>query len=138
MSSDEEDVFIISALCEEAEKQIKKKESVGYIIYVENVKSMTKLNSIIIRMSHGQFMKLLGYLKPEIERQNTSFRQAIGPEERLAVCLRWIGKFSVASDILKINFLLNSWLRGIRLDQLHLRIAWEKLPFEKLYIQLVT
>nr|CAI5840911.1 unnamed protein product [Callosobruchus analis] len=33
---------------------------------------------------------------------------------------------------------LNSWLRGIRLDQLHLRIAWEKLTFEKLYIQLVT
>nr|CAI5835501.1 unnamed protein product [Callosobruchus analis] len=146
MSSDEEDVFIISALCEEAEKQIKKKESVGYIIYVENVKSMTKLNSIIIRMSHGQFMKLLGYLKPEIERQNTSFRQAIGPEERLAVCLRWryLTVFFIlfldagVDDDDDIGVGGDSWLRGIRLDQLHLRIAWEKLPFEKLYIQLVT
>lgn len=45
LSSDEEEVFIIAALCEEAEKKIRREESVGYIIYVKNVK--LRVNSIL-------------------------------------------------------------------------------------------
>ncbi|XP_022910414.2 uncharacterized protein [Onthophagus taurus] len=41
-------------------------------------------------MTPLKFRQLLGMLEPHITRQNTRYRMAIGPEERLVVCLRFL------------------------------------------------
>jgi hypothetical protein len=40
------------------------------------------------RMTYGEFMTPLNMLGPYLLRKNTSFREAVGPKERLALCLR--------------------------------------------------
>lgn len=40
------------------------------------------------RMSQDKFYELLELIKPDIEKKDTTFRQAIPSEERLATCLR--------------------------------------------------
>lgn len=44
------------------------------------------------RMSHVKFSTFLKILSPHILRENTKYRDAITPEERLAVCLRYVLK----------------------------------------------
>lgn len=44
------------------------------------------------RMSNAKFTTLLDTLSPHILRQNTTYRVAIEPEQRLAVCLRYVLK----------------------------------------------
>jgi hypothetical protein len=39
-------------------------------------------------MTHEKFMQLFDVLEEDITEQNTTFRESIGPTERLAVCLR--------------------------------------------------
>jgi hypothetical protein len=38
--------------------------------------------------SNLQFLRLLDIITPGLTKYNTSFRKAVGPEERLAVCVR--------------------------------------------------
>lgn len=38
------------------------------------------------RMSHAKFITLLDILRTHLLRQNTTYREALGPEERLVVC----------------------------------------------------
>jgi hypothetical protein len=40
------------------------------------------------RMTLEKFTVLLRLLQPDLSRENTSFREAVGPKERLSVCLR--------------------------------------------------
>lgn len=40
------------------------------------------------RMQQYKFYDLLKLIEPMLQKQNTSFREAISPTERLAVCLR--------------------------------------------------
>lgn len=40
------------------------------------------------RMSQEKFYELLDIIRPDIEKQDTTFRLAIPSEERLATCLR--------------------------------------------------
>jgi hypothetical protein len=39
-------------------------------------------------MTYGKFITLLDMLGPNLSRENTSFREAVGPKELLALCLR--------------------------------------------------
>jgi hypothetical protein len=39
------------------------------------------------RMIYGEYVTLLNMLGPNLSRENTSFRAAVGPKERLALCL---------------------------------------------------
>jgi hypothetical protein len=39
-------------------------------------------------MTYGKFMTLLDMLGPNLSMENTYFREAVGPKERLALCLR--------------------------------------------------
>ena len=40
------------------------------------------------RMSQSQFYELLTKIQTKIQKQNTTFREAISPKEKLMVCLR--------------------------------------------------
>lgn len=40
------------------------------------------------RMSASSFDELLGLVQHDLQKQDTSFRQSISPEEKLAICLR--------------------------------------------------
>lgn len=42
------------------------------------------------RMSVGQFETLLQQLAPRLRRQGNNFREPIDPEQRFAVCLRFL------------------------------------------------
>jgi hypothetical protein len=42
------------------------------------------------RMTHENFTVFLHLLKPDISTENTSFREAVGPKERLSICLRCV------------------------------------------------
>ena len=44
---------------------------------------------VYFRMACGKFMTLLDMMEPSLSRQNTSFREAVRPKERLALCWRW-------------------------------------------------
>jgi hypothetical protein len=43
-------------------------------------------------MTHEKFTVLLDLLKADTSRENTTFREAVGPEEQLSVCLRCLYK----------------------------------------------
>ncbi|XP_029344031.1 uncharacterized protein LOC103309790 [Acyrthosiphon pisum] len=43
-----------------------------------------------LRMSQSQFYVLLTKIQPKIQKQNTTFREAISPKEKLMVCLRFL------------------------------------------------
>ncbi|XP_073318399.1 uncharacterized protein [Pagrus major] len=43
-----------------------------------------------IRMSMGQFETLLGLLAPHLRKQTTNYQDPVDPEQRLAVCLRFL------------------------------------------------
>ncbi|KAI7789427.1 hypothetical protein IRJ41_012110 [Triplophysa rosa] len=45
---------------------------------------------IYFRMSVAQFDALLAILKPHIKKKTTNFRETFDPEQRLAVCLRYL------------------------------------------------
>ncbi|KAJ8946584.1 hypothetical protein NQ314_008839 [Rhamnusium bicolor] len=47
-------------------------------------------------MSHEKFQTLLDILTPDLTRENTTFRVAIGPKERLAICLRNVSSTDAA------------------------------------------
>jgi hypothetical protein len=57
----------------------------NFIRYLVTWSRMTQNSS---SMTHEKFMEIFDILEQDITEQNTTFRESIGPTERLAVCLR--------------------------------------------------
>jgi hypothetical protein len=101
MSSSEEEVAIMSLLSVEEQKEERKRRrfwvhnvcKTGMIrgefhsLYADLVEDEAKFFEYF-RMTYGQCMTLLNMLEPNLSRENTSFRDAVGPKEKLALCLR--------------------------------------------------
>lgn len=104
MDSSSEDDFVIALLIsedEEVSKKKKRKKAMWIHDICKRRHSDSEYNTLFenlqrdetkffqyFRMSCQKFYELLDILRPELLRQNTRFRRAIPPEERLAVCLR--------------------------------------------------
>lgn len=101
-SLNEEDFVIICLLSEEEQNEKKRKKCWVHNINIKRLR-FGEYNSLFcdliqddikffqyFRMSHTRFQELLDILKPCLLKQNTSFRECIGPEERLSVCLRYV------------------------------------------------
>jgi hypothetical protein len=43
---------------------------------------------VYFRMTYGRIMTFLDMLGPNLSKEDTCFREAVGPKERLALCLR--------------------------------------------------
>lgn len=98
--SEEEEIVIISMLLAE-EENIRKKRKIWvhnickkrlafgefHTLFPDLMEDEAKFFQYF-RMSHEKFTALLDILQPEIVRNNTTFREAIGSKERLAVTLR--------------------------------------------------
>jgi len=109
MESDEEELVVIALLAEEEERRGKKRKHDMWIHDIFKKRSQHReyhtlftdlLNDDVkffqyFRMSQAKFTTLLDILSPHILRQNTTYREAIRPEERLAVCLMLISHFGV-------------------------------------------
>lgn len=67
----------------------KKRETEGEFatLYKELIDDETKFVQYF-RMSRNCFITLLAKLEPHLNKQDTRWRKAIPPKERLAVCLR--------------------------------------------------
>ena len=100
--SDGELAVIVLLLDEEAKKKrikrrkrkqvhliIKKRKLDGeyYTLFKDLLKYDDKFNQYF-RMPQCKFYDLLKLIEPKLQKQNTSFREAISPTERLTVCLR--------------------------------------------------
>jgi hypothetical protein len=100
MSSSEEEI-VMSLLSEEEQKKNRKRRR----FWVRNICKRRMIHGEFhslypdlledeatffeyFRMTYGKFMTLLDMLGPNLSGENTSFRQAVGPKERLALCLR--------------------------------------------------
>ncbi|KAJ8977798.1 hypothetical protein NQ317_000054 [Molorchus minor] len=68
--------IIISLLCEEEQNAV--------------VKQRRRKRKWYFRMSYEKFQELLTIIKPDLTRQNPTFRSSIPPAERLAVTLRTV------------------------------------------------
>ncbi|KAL5239368.1 hypothetical protein ACI65C_013369 [Semiaphis heraclei] len=103
MESDEELVIITLLLDEEDEEEsrgnkrkhrmwihdiFKKRSQFGeyHTLFTDLLNDDVKFFQYF-RMSHAKFTTLLDILRPHILRQNTTYREAIEPEQKLAVCL---------------------------------------------------
>ncbi|KAF0714885.1 protein ALP1-like [Aphis craccivora] len=108
MESDEELVIIALLLDEEDEEErrgnkrkhrmwihdiFKKRSQFGeyHTLFTDLLNDDVKFFQYF-RMSHAKFKTLLDILSPHILRQNTTYREAIEPEQKLAVCLRYVLK----------------------------------------------
>lgn len=105
LSSCEEDVLSVGLLlCDEEEEEEEimqrkrsfwvhpinqKRRRLGefYHLYPDLEKDPKKYFQYF-RMTQCKFSELLDIIRPHLEYQNTKFRRAVSPEERLAVCLR--------------------------------------------------
>lgn len=100
-SSSEEDFVIACAVAEEEEHNMNRKrkpwihninlrrEIYGefHHLHGDLLKDERKFFQYY-RMSPEKFTELVALLQPNIQRQHTKFRRAIGVDERLSVCLR--------------------------------------------------
>lgn len=101
----EEQFFVVACLLAEEEENAKKPKKRKHNMWIHDIFMKRSergeyhtlfpdlLNDDIkffenFRMSEAKFNFLVEILKPYLLRQNTTYREAIGPEERLAVCLR--------------------------------------------------
>ncbi|KAK5649592.1 hypothetical protein RI129_000621 [Pyrocoelia pectoralis] len=109
MSDSEEELITVGCLLVEEEETIKKRK-----VWVHNIckrrPGFSEFNALFpdlledevkffqyFRMSHGKFIGLLETLQPELIRNNTRFRRAVGTKERLAVTLSpCLEKFSLS------------------------------------------
>jgi hypothetical protein len=97
---EEEEEIVMSLLSEEEQKKRKRQR-----FWVQNVCKARMIHREFhflypdlleyeakffeyFRMTYGEFMTLLNMLGPNLSRENTSFREAVGSKERLALCLR--------------------------------------------------
>jgi hypothetical protein len=100
-SEEEEELVITSLLSEEEQKKNRKRRR----FWVHNICKERMIHGEFqslypdlledkanffeyFRMTYGKFMTLLYMLGPNLSKENTSFREAVGPKERLALCLR--------------------------------------------------
>jgi hypothetical protein len=100
-SSEEEEIVIVSLLSEEGQEKKRKRRK----FWVHNICKKRMIHGEFhslcpelledeakffeyFRMTYGMFVTLLDMLGPNLSRENTSFREAVGPKERLALCLR--------------------------------------------------
>ncbi|KAL0879747.1 hypothetical protein ABMA27_003460 [Loxostege sticticalis] len=104
--SDEEQIVVVACLLaeeEELEKKVKRKHSIWIHDIFKKRSEHGEYHTLFpdlsnddikffqyFRMSQAKFHYLVDTLKPHLLRQNTKYREAIGPEERLAVCLRYL------------------------------------------------
>lgn len=69
------------------------------------------------RMSRENFYNLLELVRPKIEKKNTSFRDAVPPEIRLAICLRYLAtgdSFASLMYLFKVSKpLISSMMPGV-------------------------
>jgi hypothetical protein len=100
-SSEEEEIVLVSLLSEEEQKKKRKRRRFWvhkickkrmihgefHSLYPDLLEDEAKFFEYF-RMTYGKFMTLLDMLGPNLSRENTSFREAVGPKERLALCLR--------------------------------------------------
>jgi len=109
MESNEEEVVVIDLLAAEEEEEERRRKKRKHDMWIHDIfKKIWQhgeyhtlftdlLNDDVkffqyFRMSHAKFTILLDILSPHLLRQNTKYREAIEPEERLAVCLRYVLK----------------------------------------------
>lgn len=110
--SDEEQFVVVACMLAEEEDLEKKANKRKHSIWVHNIfkkrsehgEYHTLFPDLLnddtkffqyFRMSQDKFNYLVDILKPHLLRQNTTYREAIGPEERLAVCLRYLLKLNI-------------------------------------------
>jgi hypothetical protein len=100
-SSEEKEIVTASMLSEEEQKKERKTGSFWvhsmcktrmvrgdfHSLYPDLLEDEAKFFEYF-RMTYGEFMALLNKLGHSLSRENTSFREAVEPEERLALCLR--------------------------------------------------
>lgn len=114
MEESDEEVVVACLLAEEEEleKSVKRKHSIWihnifkkrsehgeyHTLFPDLLNDDTKFFQYF-RMSQDKFNYLVDILKPHLLRQNTTYREAIGPEERLAVCLRYLLKLNIGCII---------------------------------------
>lgn len=60
-----------------------------YTLFPELVRDPDKFFQYF-RMSYEKFRALLDLIEDDLKKEDTTFRRSISPEERLAVCLRWV------------------------------------------------
>lgn len=105
LSSEDEEVFVVAALlCEEDDDKNaeskrkfwvhpinKKRRLLGefHHLFPDLERDHCKFFQYF-RMSRMKFQELLDIICPALTFQNTTFRRAVSPEERLAVCLRYV------------------------------------------------
>lgn len=72
-------------------KMLQKRKTEGeyHTLYKELVDDERKFYQYF-RMSKYQFYYLLDKISTDIKKENTTFREAISPREKLAVCLRYV------------------------------------------------
>ena len=68
---------------------LKDRESEGefHTLYPHLIDDETKFFNYF-RMNIGTFEKILSKIEDDLKKENTPYREAINPRERLAVCLR--------------------------------------------------
>lgn len=104
MSDSEEEIVVISCMLAEEENKIKKKRRKKWIHNINKKREKygeyhTLFRDLqedavkffqYFRMSYERFTVLLEILGPHLRKQDTTFRKAIDPKERLTVFLRYV------------------------------------------------
>ncbi|CAI6372663.1 unnamed protein product [Macrosiphum euphorbiae] len=95
-----------------------KREELGeFRRLVQELRNDSKRFHMYFRMTIEQFDYIHELIKSDIYKRNTQLRKAITTEERLAVCLRYVGKnytlYLIDIDIFKNqnNFLIKPFLK---------------------------
>ena len=68
----------------------RKSEGEFHTLYPRLIDDESKLCNYF-RMSIGTFEEILTKIHHELKRENTPYREAITPREKLAVCMRYVG-----------------------------------------------
>lgn len=98
-SSDEDEVLLMAHLYIKATKKRKRRWWVHTIL--QKRKKFGEYHRLVkeleldgerfqqyFRLTREQFAHILGIVGPHLQRQNTNWREALSPRERLAICLR--------------------------------------------------
>jgi hypothetical protein len=94
----EEEFICIAFLLDEKERKSRKrkrvhesllqrKEGECFTLYKELVEVSVRFHQYF-RMSESMYLNLLSLIEEDLMKKNTTFREAISPREKLAVCLR--------------------------------------------------
>jgi hypothetical protein len=95
----EEKLICIAVLLDEEERKSRKRKRVHesllqikeegeyFTLYKELVEDSVRFRQYF-RMSESMYLNLLSLIEEDLMKKNTTFREAISPREKLAVCLR--------------------------------------------------